>query len=76
MIQIEKLAYYTIYIVAMISLYMFVVVRATMTHAAVPKEERDAQGVTENLIRLSVGIEDIEDLIADVDQALIKAVDV
>ena len=47
-----------------------------MTHAAVPKEERDAQGVTENLIRLSVGIEDIEDLIADVDQALIKAVDV
>ncbi|KAI0232622.1 Cystathionine gamma-lyase [Lamellibrachia satsuma] len=49
---------------------------ATMTHAAVPKEERDAQGVTENLIRLSVGIEDIEDLIADVDQALIKAVDV
>ncbi|KAI0211416.1 Cystathionine gamma-lyase [Lamellibrachia satsuma] len=49
---------------------------ATTTHALVPKEERYAQGITENLIRLSVGIEDIEDLIADVEQALVKAVDV
>ena len=47
-----------------------------MTHASVPKEERDALGITDNLIRLSIGIEDLEDLIADIDQSLIKAVDV
>ena len=41
-----------------------------MTHASVPKALRDAGGVTENLIRLSVGVEDVEDLIADLDQAL------
>ena len=43
---------------------------AIMTHASVPKALRDAGGVTENLIRLSVGVEDVEDLIADLDQAL------
>ncbi|WP_417231053.1 cystathionine gamma-synthase [Brevundimonas sp.] len=43
---------------------------AIMTHASVPKDLRDAGGVTENLIRLSVGVEDVEDLIADLDQAL------
>ncbi len=43
---------------------------AIMTHASVPKEVREAGGVTENLIRLSVGVEDVEDLIADLDQAL------
>lgn len=43
---------------------------ATMTHAAVPKEMRDAMGITEGLVRLSVGIEDADDLIADLDQAL------
>ncbi|MBX9575303.1 MAG: cystathionine gamma-synthase [Caulobacteraceae bacterium] len=43
---------------------------AIMTHASVPKELREAGGVTENLIRLSVGVEDVEDLIADLDQAL------
>lgn len=42
----------------------------TMTHAAVPKETRDALGITEGLVRLSVGIEDVEDLMADLDQAL------
>lgn len=41
-----------------------------MTHASVPSEERAALRITDNLIRLSVGIESIEDLIADVDQAL------
>ena len=41
-----------------------------MTHASVPKEERDKMGLTESLVRFSVGIEDIEDLIADVEQAL------
>ncbi len=43
---------------------------ATMTHASIPKEERDKAGVTESLIRLSVGIEDIRDLIADLNQAI------
>jgi len=43
---------------------------AIMTHASVPKDVREAGGVTDNLIRLSVGVEDVDDLIADLDQAL------
>ena len=43
---------------------------AIMTHASVPKEVREKGGVTDSLIRLSVGVEDVEDLIADLDQAL------
>jgi cystathionine gamma-lyase len=43
---------------------------AIMTHASVPPERRARLGITDNLIRLSVGIEDVEDLIADLDQAL------
>jgi len=43
---------------------------ATMTHAAVPKAMREAMGLTDGLVRLSVGIEDADDLIADLDQAL------
>ncbi|MDO1559855.1 cystathionine gamma-synthase [Brevundimonas sp. 2R-24] len=43
---------------------------AIMTHASVPKEVREKGGVTDNLIRLSVGVEDLDDLIADLDQAL------
>ena len=43
---------------------------AIMTHASVPKEVREAGGVTDSLIRLSCGVEDVEDLIADLDQAL------
>ncbi len=43
---------------------------ATMTHASIPRELREARGITETLVRLSVGIEDIEDLIADIEQAL------
>jgi cystathionine gamma-lyase/cystathionine beta-lyase/cystathionine gamma-lyase/homocysteine desulfhydrase len=43
---------------------------ASMTHASVPAERRAALGVTDSLIRVSVGIEDIEDLRADLDQAL------
>lgn len=42
----------------------------TMTHAAVPPEERARAGITDGLVRLSVGMEDVEDLIADLDQAL------
>jgi len=41
-----------------------------MSHASIPKEEREKRGITDNLIRLSVGIEDIEDLLIDLDQAL------
>ena len=43
---------------------------ATMTHASIPKEERDKIGITDNLIRLSVGIEDISDLVNDIEQAI------
>ncbi len=43
---------------------------ATMTHASIPKEEREQSGVVDSLIRLSVGVEDVEDLIEDLKQAL------
>lgn len=43
---------------------------ATMTHASIPKEEREKTGVVDSLIRLSVGIEDAEDLVEDLTQAL------
>ena len=43
---------------------------ATMTHASIPKAEREKTGVVDSLIRLSVGVEDVEDLIADLQQAL------
>ena len=45
---------------------------ATMTHADVPKDERLARGLTDGLVRLSVGIEDKDDIIADLNQALDK----
>ncbi len=43
---------------------------ASMTHAAIPKEEREKTGIKDSMIRLSVGIEDAEDLIADLKQAI------
>ncbi|MGL4597394.1 MAG: PLP-dependent transferase, partial [Bacteroidia bacterium] len=43
---------------------------ASMTHASIPKPERERAGITDSLLRLSVGIEDIEDLLADLKQAL------
>jgi len=43
---------------------------ASMTHASIPKEIREQSGVVDALIRLSVGIEDVRDLIADLDQAI------
>lgn len=43
---------------------------ASMTHASIPKEEREKTGIVDSLIRLSVGIEDIEDLLADLKQAI------
>jgi len=45
---------------------------ASMTHASVPPEDRQRLGITDGLVRISVGIEDVEDLIADLDQALAK----
>lgn len=45
-------------------------VPAVMTHASIPKEKREASGIKDGLIRLSVGIEDIEDLKQDLNQAL------
>jgi len=46
---------------------------ASMTHAAISKENKRAAGITDDLVRLSVGIEDVEDIIGDLDQALEKA---
>ncbi len=43
---------------------------ASMTHASIPREEREKTGVVDSLIRLSVGIEDVDDLIADLEQAI------
>jgi cystathionine beta-lyase len=43
---------------------------ASMTHASIPKEEREKIGVVDSLIRLSIGIEDKDDLIADLKQAI------
>jgi len=45
---------------------------ASMTHASIPREERLKAGVEDGLLRLSVGVEDVEDLIADLEQALTK----
>ena len=46
---------------------------ASMTHAAIPKEIRDEVGITEGLIRLSVGIEDAQELQEDLEQAIIAS---
>lgn len=43
---------------------------ALMTHASVPKDHRDQIGIVDGLIRIAVGIENVEDLIADLTQAL------
>ena len=43
---------------------------ASMTHAAIPKKEREKTGVLDSLIRLSVGVEDIDDLTVDLHNAL------
>jgi cystathionine beta-lyase/cystathionine gamma-synthase len=43
---------------------------ATMTHASVDEEKRQRLGITDGLVRISVGIEDTEDIISDLDQAL------
>nr|MDO8099077.1 PLP-dependent aspartate aminotransferase family protein [Candidatus Njordarchaeota archaeon] len=45
---------------------------ALMSHASIPKKERETTGISDNLVRVSVGIEDVEDLVADLRQALEK----
>ena len=44
---------------------------ASMTHGSIPKDIRESRGLTETLLRLSVGIEDVDDLLADLEQALV-----
>jgi methionine-gamma-lyase len=46
---------------------------ASMTHTGMPKKEREAAGISDDLVRLAVGCEDVRDLIADLEQALVKA---
>lgn len=43
-----------------------------MSHASIPASVRESRGLTEDLIRISVGIEDVEDLIADLDNAIMS----
>jgi len=43
---------------------------ASMTHGSIPKDIRESRGLTDTLLRLSVGIEDVDDLLADLEQAL------
>ncbi|MFZ5826889.1 MAG: PLP-dependent transferase, partial [Bacillota bacterium] len=50
-----------------------VAVPARHSHASVPAEERLRRGITDDLIRLSVGLEEVDDLIADLAQALARA---
>ena len=42
---------------------------ASMTHASVPQEQRTRLGITDGLVRISVGIEDVDDILADLDRA-------
>ena len=44
-----------------------------MTHASIPKETREKVGITDRLIRLSVGIEDVDDIWSDIENAIEKA---
>ncbi len=46
---------------------------ASMTHTGMPKNEREAAGISDDLVRIAVGCEDVRDLVADLEQALVKA---
>ena len=54
--------------------FAHVVCSSVQTHASVPADQREKLGITDSLVRLSVGLEDIEDIIADIEQALNVAV--
>jgi cystathionine gamma-lyase len=43
---------------------------AIMTHASIPQEVRESRGITDGLVRLSIGIEDVQDLIEDLEQSM------
>jgi len=53
---------------------VYVCTSGIMTHESVARDERQQLGISDAFIRLSVGLEDVEDLIADLDQALLAAV--
>ena len=53
-------------------MYISDINRSIMTHASVPPDQRAQLGITDNLIRMSVGLENIYDILQDVDQALDK----
>lgn len=55
------------------SIESLVEIPSLMTHASVPKDQREELGISDNLIRLSVGLEDTQDLLSDLDQALKKS---
>jgi cystathionine beta-lyase/cystathionine gamma-synthase len=47
---------------------------ATMTHASIPEDQRHKIGVTDGLVRISIGLEDVEDIISDLKQALFRPI--
>lgn len=55
------------------SIESLVEIPSLMTHASVPKDQREELGISDNLIRLSIGLEDTQDLLSDLDQALKKS---
>ena len=69
LIQNLKMAYYA---VSLGDLDTLVEHPATMTHRRMSKEDREAMGIPDNYIRVSVGVEDLSDIIHDFDQALKK----
>jgi cystathionine gamma-lyase/homocysteine desulfhydrase len=68
---ISKLKYFTL-AESLGAVESLISMPAKMTHASIPKERRDMLGITDGLIRISVGLEDISDLLADLEQALGK----
>lgn len=67
---LDKLQYFTL-AESLGGVESLVEVPAVMTHASLNEEDRQKLGITDNLVRLSVGIEDMEDLMADLDEALV-----
>ncbi|MBM7600206.1 cystathionine gamma-lyase/homocysteine desulfhydrase [Virgibacillus halotolerans] len=66
---LSKLQYFTL-AESLGAVESLISIPAKMTHASIPKERREALGITDGLIRISVGIEDVDDLIEDLQQAL------
>ena len=68
---LEKIKYFTL-AESLGAVESLISVPARMTHASIPKERRAELGITDGLVRISVGLEDVEDLIEDLNQALAK----